>query len=336
MRSKRRRWLFWGMLAGLTCRVSAELVYRSRRRRCTLAHHVNEETAAAIERLSAPAQVRLLETGGVRLHTVLAGPEDGPLALCLHGFPENWYSWRHQIPLLARLGYRVVVPDQRGYNLSDKPAGTDAYAVDRLTADVVGLLAALGRQRAVVIGHDWGGVVAWRLAMQHPQRVERLVVLNAPHPVAFQREIRERWGQRLRSWYALFFQLPALPEALFSLDPLATARLFFRRTAVRRDAFDERDLRLMAAALAQPGALHAMLNWYRAALRRPPADHPRVISTPTLLIWGEDDAALSRRLTAGLQDWVPQLTRHYIPRCGHWVQNEAPAAVNAQLEAFLA
>jgi pimeloyl-ACP methyl ester carboxylesterase len=324
------------VLAGLACRVSAELVYRSRRRRCTLAHHVNQETAEAIERLSVPANNRLLKTGEVRLHTVLAGPQNGPVALCLHGFPENWYSWRHQIPLLARLGYRVVVPDQRGYNLSDKPTGIDAYALDRLTADIVGLLAALGRERAVVIGHDWGGVVAWRLAMQHPQRVEKLVVLNAPHPVAFQRELRERWEQRLRSWYALFFQLPALPEALFSLNPLATARLFFARTAVRQDAFDDRDLRLMAAALAQPRALHAMLNWYRAALRRTASGPPRAISAPTLLIWGEDDRALSRRLTEGLQDWVPQLTRHYISNCGHWVQNEAPVEVNAQLEAFLA
>jgi pimeloyl-ACP methyl ester carboxylesterase len=285
--------------------------------------------------LTVPARSHHVNVCGLRLHIVSAGPEDGPLAILLQGFPECWYSWRHQILTLVEAGYRVVVPDQRGYNLSEKPAGVPDYQLDRLTEDIHALIHTWGRKQAIVIGHDWGGVVAWKLAMDCPDAVEKLVVMNAPHPVAFARELRGNWEQRLKSWYALFFQIPWLPETLLTLSPLASAQLFFQRTAVRRQAFSEADLEVMAAAMAQPGAMRSMIDWYRAALRYPSAQANKIIQAPTLLIWAEDDVALGKSLTLGLDAWLPKLTTHYIPGCGHWVQNEAPAEVNEQLLAFL-
>jgi pimeloyl-ACP methyl ester carboxylesterase len=331
--SKLKRWSFWAGL--LTASVLAALLQYARKRRQSLARRVDHITQRAVHGLDVPAESRFLPASDLQLHAVVAGPEAGPLALLLHGFPECWYSWRHQVPLLARAGYRVVVPDQRGYNLSDRPAGVGSYQIDHLTADILALMAALGRERATVIGHDWGGVVAWRLAIDYPQAVERLIVMNAPHPVAFAKALAADWSQRLRSWYIFFFQVPWLPEALLGLSPLATARLLFRGTSVRRDAFSEADLEVMAAALAQPGALRAMLHWYRATFRYRPARRARPIEAPTLLLWAEDDVALGKPLTYSLERWVPDLEIHYIGGCGHWVQNEAPAEVNERLVAFL-
>lgn len=271
---------------------------------------------------------------GVSLHAAVAGPESGPLAVLLHGFPEFWYSWRHQIPALADAGFRVIAPDQRGYNLSDKPAGMHAYRLDALTADVAGILDWAGSDRVTLVAHDWGGAVAWRFAMDYAERVERLVVMNAPHPVAFARELR-KWRQRRRSWYMMAFQIPWLPETLLALSPLRTARLFFRGTAVRKAAFSDEDLRRFAEALGQPGALRAMIHWYRAGFRFPPKQRARPIHAPTLLIWARDDVALGEELTRGLEKWVPDLTVHYIEDCGHWVQNEAPDQVNAAMLEFL-
>jgi pimeloyl-ACP methyl ester carboxylesterase len=285
--------------------------------------------------LTVPATSHHVNVRGVRLHVVSAGPANGPLAILLHGFPECWYSWRHQIPALAGAGYRVVAPDQRGYNLSEKPAQVQAYQTDLLTADIRTLIQVWGYEQAVVIGHDWGGVVAWKLAMDYPGAVQKLVVMNAPHPVSFARELRRSWEQRLKSWYALFFQIPWLPETLLAFSPPASARLFFRRTAVRRQAFSDSDLEVMAVAMAQPGAMRSMIHWYRAALRYPSAHENKVITTPTLLIWAEDDVALGKPLTLGLEEWVPKLIVHDIPNCGHWVQNEAAVEVNEQMLAFL-
>lgn len=284
--------------------------------------------------MEALTEVRIPVSEGVHLHAVVSGPETGPLVVLLHGFPEFWHSWRRQIPVLAEAGFRVVAPDQRGYNLSDKPSGIHAYRLDALTADVAAILDWAGRERAVVVGHDWGGAVAWRFAMDYPHRVERLVVMNAPHPVAFARELR-RWPQRRRSWYMFYFQIPWLPQTLFSLSPMGTARLFFRKAAYRKNAFSDEDLRAFATALAQPGAMRAMIHWYRAAFRYPPAQRVRPIEAPALLIWGVQDIALGVELTRGLEKWVPNLTVRYIQDCGHWVQNEATDEVNAALLAFL-
>jgi len=218
-----------------------------------------------------------------------------------------WYSWRNQIAPLVNAGYRVVVPDQRGYNLSDKPSGIESYRIDRLTADLRELIRVCGRERAVIVAHDWGGAVAWRFAMDYASAVEKLIVMNAPHPAAFARELNTNWRQRLRSWYMFFFQLPWLPEALLGFSPQACAQVFFRGTAVR-PAFSDDDLQVMASALAQRGALREMIDWYRAAFRYPAARPNQVIQAPTLLIWAEDDVALDKSLTLGLEKRVPNMT----------------------------
>ncbi|MFQ5614330.1 MAG: alpha/beta fold hydrolase [Anaerolineae bacterium] len=336
MGKNNRHGVVFAITASLAASFTATWVRRSQEQRRALAHGVDDVTQQAVHSLPLPGESRFVALDTVRLHTVVAGPEDGRLAVLLHGFPECWYSWRHQIPVLARAGYRLAVPDQRGYNLSDKPAGVYPYRVDQCAADIRDLIRALGRERAVIIAHDWGGAIAWRVAMDYPDLVERLVVMNAPHPVAFAREWRNGWAQRLRSWYMFFFRLPWLPETLLATSPLATARLFFRKTVVRPNAFSEADLDVMAVALAQPGAMRAMINWYRAAFRHPPQNRTQVIQAPTLLIWGEDDPALGKALTYGLEKWLPLLDIHYIPGCGHWVQNEAADEVNARLLDWLA
>jgi pimeloyl-ACP methyl ester carboxylesterase len=255
--------------------------------------------------------------------------------LLLHGFPECWYSWRHQIGRLAGEGYRVVALDQRGYNLSDRPRGVEYYQIDQLTADIQAVIRSLGREKAIVVAHDWGGAVAWRFAMDYPEAVERLVVMNAPHPVVFAKALASDWSQRLKSWYMLVFQLPWLAETLLMLSPAGTARLLFRGTAIRRQAFSDEDLEVMAAAMAQPGAMKCMIDWYRAAFRYRAARRARPIEVPTLLIWAEDDVALGVPLTHGLERWVPDLELHYIANCGHWVQNEAAEEVNERMISFL-
>jgi pimeloyl-ACP methyl ester carboxylesterase len=198
------------------------------------------------------------------------------------------------------------------------------------------LIRSFGRESAIVVGHDWGGVVAWHLAMHHPDMVEKLIVLNAPHPAAYLREIRSNPAQQRKSWYIGFFQLPIIPEETLGHDPIESARLFFRQGAINQDAFSSFDIHVMATALAQPEALTNMLNWYRALVRdRSAFEDVRLIEAPTLLIWGEDDLVLGRSLTYGLEPWISQLKIHTIPHCGHWVQNEAPEEVNEQLLAFL-
>ncbi len=267
----------------------------------------------------------------VRLHWVEAG--SGPPVLLLHGFPEFWWEWRHQIQPLADAGFRVIAPDLRGYNLSDKPRGVSAYRMENLVADVEGLIRHTGVQRAHVVGHDWGGLIAWWLAMLRPERVDRLAILNAPHPNAFRREFRKP-DQMLRSWYAAAFQVPVLPEAAIRHNDFALLEGAFRASSVRPGAFTEDDIRRYKEAAARPGALTAMLNYYRAAARRP-GPPTRHIDHPTLLIWGERDQALSIRNTFGLGEWVPNLRIERIPEASHWVAAEFPERVNALLTDFL-
>ncbi|MBI4786678.1 MAG: alpha/beta hydrolase [Chloroflexi bacterium] len=282
-----------------------------------------------LEHLSIP-------TNGITLHTVLAGPEAGPLVVLLHGFPEHWYSWRKQIPALADAGFRVVAPDQRGYNLSDKPAHVRDYRLDALTEDIVGLIRALGRDQAVIVGHDWGGAVAHRLAMDYPAMVSKLVIMNSPHPRAMARELK-RPRQLLKSWYIYFFQVPWLPETILNLAPDYWAGVFFRDTAVNKHAFSDEDLEVTAKANARPRAMRSMINWYRAAVRFPPMARTKQITAPTRIMWAEHDVALSKPLTEGIARWYGADFRiHFIARCGHWVQNEAPDEVNRLLLAFVA
>ncbi len=273
------------------------------------------------------------EVNGVRLHYVKAGA--GPLVVLLHGFPEFWYSWRHQIVALAGAGYRVVAPDLRGYNESDKPQGIERYRLEVLIEDVAGLIHHAGEPRATVVGHDWGGAIAWWLAMHRPNVVHKLAILNAPHPGAYFRELR-RPAQLLRSWYVFFFQLPWFPEALVGAAGGAFTVRSMSRETVRPGAFSAGDLRQYAAALCRPGVLTASINYYRAALRHVgrTARAVRPIAAPTLLIWGTKDRYLSPRLIEGLTPWVPDL-RIALLNASHWVQNDAPEEVNRLLIEFL-
>ena len=270
---------------------------------------------------------------GVRLHYVERG--SGPLVLLLHGFPDFWGGWRHQIKALSNAGFRVVAPDLRGYNLSSKPRGIGAYSLEKLIGDVVALIRYLGEEKAVVVGHDWGGVIAWHLAMQNPQVVSKLIVLNAPHPAAFARELRT-WRQMRKSSYALFFQLPILPERMIRARDFAVVRHIFRLDAVNRRAFSRRDIEETVAALAQPRALTCALNYYRALRYRPrQAFEARRIETPTLLIWGEQDRYLGVQLTQNLRHWIPNLQLQLLPDANHWVHRDQAQRVNQSMIDFL-
>lgn len=272
----------------------------------------------------------------VRLHYVEAGR--GPLVVLLHGFPEFWYAWRHQIAALAAAGYRVVAVDQRGYNTSAKPQGVTAYCLEHLIGDVHGLIQALGETAAIIVGHDWGGAIAWSFAMQHPEATRALIVLNGPHPRRMLEELRTA-AQLRRSWYMLFFQLPWLPEWLLRLGNFWGLARVMSRDPCQPGAFTADDIAAYRTALAQPGALTATINYYRALFRGPLLQRLRAIrpiECPTLLIWGERDRYLGLSLTERMERWVPNLTVARIPGASHWVQTDAPERVNALMLGFLA
>jgi pimeloyl-ACP methyl ester carboxylesterase len=277
---------------------------------------------------------RYVPANGIRFHCLEAGA--GPLVILLHGFPEFSYSWRHQLPALAAAGFHAVAPDLRGYNESDRPPSVRAYRLRTLVDDVAGLIAALGAPRAAVVGHDWGGAIAWKLAMLRPDLVERLVILNAPHPAAFQRELR-RPMQWLRSWYILFFQLPALPELLLSAGDFALLTRTLREGPASPDAFSPEDILQYKRAFARPGALTAAINYYRALGRYPGGLRRgnRTVTAPTLVIWGERDRYLGLGMTEGLAQWVPNVRVVRLAHASHWVQNDAPQEVNRLLTDFL-
>lgn len=281
-----------------------------------------------------PWHHRTAQINGLRFHYVEAGT--GPLVILLHGFPEFWYSWHHQIPALAAAGFHALAPDLRGYNETDKPKGIQNYRIDVLLNDIVGLIDHAGARKVVVVGHDWGGALAWFLAIRRPEVVDKLVILNAPHPAAFRRELR-RWDQWLRSTYMLVFQLPLLPEWLLQAGDYYLLKRTLRRQPARPGAFTAKDIARYQQALAQPGARTAALNYYRAArrFRRSVSGGRRVVSVPTLLIWGERDPYLGVRLTQGLEEWVPCLQVERLPNASHWVQNDAPEEVNRLLMQFL-
>ena len=278
---------------------------------------------------------RYADLGDVRLHYVEAG--EGPLVLLLHGFPQFWYEWRHQIPALLEAGFRVVAPDMRGYNLSDKPPGVRAYRVELLACDVERLILACGERTAAVVGHDWGAIVAWITAMRHPGRVGRLAILNVPHPARFP-DVLLSPEQLLRSSYVLFFQLPSLPEEVIRAGDFALLRSALRRDPVRAGAFTAEDIERYVGAMKRPGALTATLNYYRALLRNPKETRALLkrVETPVLVIWGERDRFLNRGLAEPPRLWVPNLLRvERLPDASHWVAEDRPREVNALLLDFL-
>ncbi|MBA2321238.1 MAG: alpha/beta hydrolase [Deltaproteobacteria bacterium] len=278
---------------------------------------------------------RTVDVGEVRLHVVEAGPADGPLVVLLHGFPESWYCWRNQIPALAAAGYRVVAPDQRGYAESDKPQGVAAYRIERLVADVVGLIRSYGRERAHVVGHDWGAIVAWMLANDHPEILGKLVICNVAHPKRMIDGILFRPEQRMKSWYVGMFQLPVLPERMVRKDDFRGLRSMFRKDPVRAGAYTAEDIEHTIAALKHEGALTGAINWYRAAFRQTFHTRSRLrrIETPTLVLWGDRDRYISKALAEPPEGKVPNArTVHF--DASHWLPSDAPDAVNAEILAF--
>jgi epoxide hydrolase 4 len=278
-------------------------------------------------------QHQYLITNGIRMHFVNQG--EGPLIVLLHGFPEFWYSWRYQIPFLASHGYTVVAPDLRGYNDTEKPR--TGYDIPTLLRDIKGLINGLGQQTAVIVGHDWGGVLAWSFAMQYPQMTERLIIMNAPHPAAMIREMRTI-KQLRKSWYVFAFQIPWLPEYVLGRNHANEVGRMLRGAALQKSAFPLDVTAKYQEAMSRPGAIKAAISYYRQLFWNLPLSYKKYdtrIVAPTLLIWGEQDIALGIELTTGLEQWVTIIQIRRIPDSGHWVQQEQPDKVNQYLLEFL-
>jgi len=282
-----------------------------------------------------------VEVNNIRMHYVSAG--SGPLVLLLHGFPEFWYSWRHQIPVLSQK-FRVIAPDLRGYNKTDNPPRVEDYSASNLIGDVVGLIRKLGvdGEKVILVGHDWGGAIAWMVAMFQPQVIERLIILNVGHPGVRNRKGFLDFDQMQRSWYMFFFLMPDVPEEVLSRNDFEFLRKMAFDTATRKEAFGEDDIEKYVSMWKEPGALAGAINYYRAVTNSEywrqlgkPRDFP-AIKAPTLQIWGEDDPFLGTQLTEGTEEFIDAPYRlEFIPNCSHWVQQEAPDEVNALILDFL-
>jgi len=278
-------------------------------------------------------------TNGQTFEVAMCGQGED-LALCLHGFPEHALSWREQLPVLARLGYRAWAPNQRGYGRSSRPKKVSDYDIEKLTADVAGLIDASGAKRTVLIGHDWGAVVAWTFAAQRIRPLDALIIMNVPHPVCYLERLF-RSAQFFKSWYIYFFQLPWLPEWLLTRRNARAVSGMVLRSSTNREKFPRDLLDVFQRNGQIPGAVTAMLNWYRAAFRRAMRrgglmrnDFP-LIHSRTLMIWGEEDAALDKSTTYDTARYVTDLTMRYLPGVSHWVQQDATQAVNEMMICFL-
>lgn len=285
-------------------------------------------------------QHHFIQANRIRLHYVTEG--EGELVVLLHGFPEFWYSWRYQIPVLAR-HFKVVVPDLRGYNQSDKPA--TGYDLTTLASDISSLIQNLGYDRAHIVGHDFGGAIAWRFAQKFPHMLNRLAILSAPHPSRFAANLIQDLNQLRRSWYIFAFQVPGLPEWLIQQNLKNFVQTVFRGLAIRKGVFTRETFAVYEAALRQPGAIPSALSYYRqlfspltwigdawSALSSGP---PQLITAPTLVLWGEEDGVLSRQIAEDLRHAVSaSFDLKFLPNCGHWIQQENPQTVNRELIAF--
>ena len=279
---------------------------------------------------------------GLTLQVAQAGQGSGkPLVVMLHGFPECWYSWRHQLRALEP-HFECVAPDLRGYGESDAPVGVENYSLDKLIGDVADLIEACGHQRAIVMAHDWGGAIAWAIALQRPELVERLIVLNCPHLKKFRDSLRSNPRQILKSWYILFFQIPRLPEMILRARNFAVLKRMLHDSAVQKSAFNDEDLAHYRAAFRNPYSITAAINYYRALFRenfrnrQNPEWMDRKIAAATMVIWGEQDVALRKELTFGMKErFSGAFEIHYVSDSGHWVQQEKPEVVNQLVLEFL-
>ncbi|NCJ07858.1 alpha/beta fold hydrolase [Synechococcales cyanobacterium C] len=284
----------------------------------------------------APWQHQFIETNHIRLHYVTQG--EGELVVLLHGFAEFWYSWRYQLPELAR-HFKVVVPDLRGYNDSDKPQG--GYDLTTLGTDILGLIHNLGYRQAHVVGHDCGGMIVWHLAQHYPDALKGIALLNAPHPQHLVQDLIGNWDQMRRNWPLLAMQVPGVPEWLIRQNLQQFLREWFQSQAIRKAAFSSETLRIYRAALEKTGVVTSALNSYRQLFSAGQwlsrlGRLPQPIQVPALVLWGEEDSLLSPQSQATLEQLIKAPFRFKaIPECGHWIQQEVPRLVNRELLSFL-
>ncbi|RMG31445.1 MAG: alpha/beta hydrolase [Methanobacteriota archaeon] len=275
-----------------------------------------------------------IKTNGIRLHAVTAGDPTDPLIVLLHGFPEFWKGWEKQIPLLADQGYFVVAPDQRGYNLSDKPWRIGAYTQDKLAMDIAGLIRQVGKDSAVVAGHDWGAAVAWHLAANFPEIVEKLVIVNVPHRKAFERRFRSDPVQRKKSRYMLQFQLPLLPQWMLRRKDFSALAAALTKTS-KPGTFSQKDISEYKEAWRQKRAIPCMLNWYRAAFRRRLKLRKVQVEPPTLILWGRKDRFLREKMAEESLEFCKDGHVKFFDDATHWILHESPRETTNAILDFL-
>ena len=272
------------------------------------------------------------EINGVRLHWVEAGKKGSPLVVLLHGFPEFWYSWRHQIPALSKAGYRVIAPDLRGYNLSDKPRS--GFDMDTLTQDVLELIEFAGETEARIVGHDCGAIIAWAFAARFPKHTAKLVILNAP-PIQRFVDHFQGW-QLLQSWFLFLLVLPGVSEFIGSLNRGWVFSYIMRNIGKDCDWLDENTIEIYRGSISRPGALHCMIEYYRnMKMSAKQCEEYNTIQAPTMVLWGEYDSSCNPKLCNGLDDYVREKFSLVLLDSGHCSQQEVPDEVNQRLVTFL-
>jgi len=279
------------------------------------------------------ATEKYYDVNGIQLHVAEAGDPAGKVVLFLHGFPEFWYGWHHQLAFFAQQGYRAVAPDQRGYNLSSKPRGVKAYTLAHLTADMAALIKQLTDQKIILVGHDWGGAVAWTMAREYPELIEKMIILNMPHLQVFTEHLRKNPKQLLKSWYADFFQIPLLPEIFSSAFYYWLLEKSMVQSALK-STFSVADIAHYKVAWRQKRALTAMINWYRAYKYNSAASAEPIV-VPTLLIWGKKDQFLNSAMAQPSIDKCRDGRLVFLPHATHWLHHEKPEEVNKLIFDFI-
>jgi pimeloyl-ACP methyl ester carboxylesterase len=284
-------------------------------------------------------QNEFVNVNGIRMHYVTIGK--GPLIVFLHGFPEFWYSWRHQIPFFSK-HFKVVVPDMRGFGETERPTEIDQYRIEKLVTDIVELIHSLGQEKATIVGHDWGGIITWSIGMMAPDIVENLIIMDAPHPAVFQRNAFRNYEQMQKSWYMFFFLLQNVPERVLSHNNFELLKHVFEVSIKRKKNFTQRDIEWYISSWSKEGGITGGINYYRSNLNAEfwgnldeSIPFPK-IKSPTLQIWAGEDLFLGKELTEGTSEFVDALfSLKIIPNCGHWIQQEAPEEVNQIMDEFL-